>query len=98
MPSSVDRAWRRPKNLQAGRTVLSVTLGSTREAPPVSERDSSVGAGAFREDQVRSGASLRMTVIVHTTHAREEGYEGVSVWIGRGSAWRRRCRYWRMRL
>ena len=38
---------RRPKNLPDGRTVLSATLGLARGAPPVSEKDSSVGALAL---------------------------------------------------
>ena len=38
---------RRAKNLPDGRTVLSATLGLARGAPPVSEKDSSVGALAL---------------------------------------------------
>jgi hypothetical protein len=42
---------RRPKNLYDGRTVLSATSASARRTPPVSDKDSSVGAQALeRED------------------------------------------------
>ena len=57
---------RRPKNLPDGRTVLSATLGLARGAPPVSEKDSSVGALALSPKTVSRGASLRMTPIVGT--------------------------------
>jgi hypothetical protein len=43
--------------------------GSAREARPVSDKDSSVGAPVPSVKTVSRGASLRMTVIVHTRFA-----------------------------
>src|SRR5688500_5668813 len=60
------RAWRRPKNLNAGRTVLSVTM-VRREKPrpfPIEILRSAPGLGAWKT--VSRGASLRITVIVRT--------------------------------
>ena len=57
---------RRPKNLPDGRTVLSATLGLARGAPPVSEKDSSVGALTLSPEDGFARRLLRMTPIVGT--------------------------------
>jgi hypothetical protein len=56
---------RRPKNLHAGRTVLSAASDSARGAS-VSDKDSSVGARVLSVKMVFRGASLRMTAIFQT--------------------------------